>query len=225
MLRGKGFMLSAALVILVACGGQDREALNAYFKAVSIGDNAALAGVSAVEFPEKVQSWQIVTIGPESVEPFPLKDLTRTQREAKIDFQYIAEKDYLFLSDNQHHYRRYKAQLEKDPDAEFTGELAEFHQEYVEIREKAEAAEQAYEKANREFEREKLTAGISLMGGMVTTELDGEVLTKQAEVVVTTPGGEKSYRITLKNYNLTNQQSPSPIRSRWIVTGVEEKGS
>lgn len=225
MLRGKGFLLSIAFVMLVSCGGQDREALNTYFKAVSIGDNAAMAAVSAIEFPEKVQSWQIVTIGPESIEPFPLKDLSRALSEAKIDFQYIAEKDYLFLSDNQHHYRRYKAQLEKDPDAEFTGELAEFDEEYQDIRKKAEEAERVYEKANREFEREKLAAGISLMGGMVTTELDGEVLTKEAEVDVTTPGGQKSYRLTLKNYNLTNQQSQSPIRSRWIITGVEEKGS
>jgi hypothetical protein len=222
MLKYKLFMLLAALVILVSCGGQDQQALNAYFKAVVSGDNAALAAVAAVEFPEKVQSWEILEIGSESAAPFQLKDLTRKKREAEIDMKYIAEKDYLFLSDNQHHYRRYKAQLEKDPDAEFEGELADFHQEFVEIREKAKESEKILETANREFEREKLTAGISLMGSTVTTELDGEVLTKEAKVKVTTSTGDKSYQITLKNYSLVNPQSQSKARSRWIITDVAE---
>jgi hypothetical protein len=220
-------MLASAFIVLVlvSCGGPDQQALNTYFKAVRNKDKPAMAAVSAVDFPETVQSWQIIEIGPESVTPSPLKGLRRTLREANMDLKYIAEKDYLFLSDNQHLYRRHKAQIEKNPDAEFKGELAEFHQEFQEIRKKGEEAEQAVEKATREFEREKLAAGISLMGATVTDDLDGEVLTKEARVNVKTPAGEKIYLITLKNYNLVNQQNQSKMRSRWIIAEVKEQGS
>ncbi len=78
------------------------------------------------------------------------------------------------------------------------------------------------EEANRALQREKLAAGISLMGATVTDDLDGEVITKEARVNVTTSAGEKSYLITLKNYNLVNQQNQANIRSRWIVADVQE---
>jgi hypothetical protein len=221
MSRTKPILVVLALAILVSCGGPDQQALNNYFKAVKNGDKITMAAVSSVEFPEAVESWRIIEMGPESVAPFRIKELDRTLREAKMDLQYIAEKDYLFLSDNQHLYRRYKVRIERNPDAEFTGELADFHKEFKEIRKKGEEAEKAVEIANREFQREKLVAGISLMGTAVTNDLDGEVATKEALVEVTTPSGEKTYRITLKNYDLVNQKTQAKIRSRWIVTEVQ----
>jgi hypothetical protein len=81
------------------------------------------------------------------------------------------------------------------------------------------------EEANRTVQREKLAAGISLMGATVTDELDGDVMTKEAHVNVTTSAGDKSYLITLKNYNLVNQQNQANLRSRWIVAGVKENRS
>jgi hypothetical protein len=223
MSRHKAIIVFSALVILVSCGGPDQRALNNYLKAVKNGDKVAMAGVSSVEFPETVESWNIMEVGPESVAPFPLKELSRKLREAKMDLQYIAEKDYLFLSDNQHLYRRYKVRIERKPDADFKGELGDFHRQFKEIRKQGEEAEKAVEIANREYQREKLVVGISLMGTMVTDHLDGEVITKEAEVNVTTPAGENSYLITLKNYNLVNQQNQAKIRSRWIVTDVREQ--
>ncbi len=95
MIRHAAVLLSSALVVLASCGGPDQKALDTYFKAVRNGDKTAMAAVSAKEFPETVQAWEVVEIGPESVAPFPLKDLNRTLREAKMDLQFIAEKDYL----------------------------------------------------------------------------------------------------------------------------------
>ena len=60
------------------------------------------------------------------------------------------------------------------------------------------------------------------MGGTATPALDGEVAVRVARVNVTTSAGEKPYRITLKNYNLVNPEGPVKMRSRWIVTNVEE---
>jgi hypothetical protein len=222
-MRHTAILLSTALVVLASCGGPDQKALDTYFKAVRNGDNTSLAAVSAIDFPETVQSWEVVEISPESVGPFALKELNRVAREAKMDLQFYAEKDYLFLSDNQHLYKRYKAAIEKDPDVELEGELGEFQKEHLDIREKGEAAERAMEEANRAVQREKLAAGISLMGASVTDDLDGDVMTKEARVKVTTSAGEKTFLITLKNYNLVNQQNHN-IRSRWIVAGVEEQG-
>jgi hypothetical protein len=223
-MRYTAVLLSTALVVLASCGGPDQKALDTYLGAVRNGNKTSQAAVSAMDFPETVHSWEVVEIGPESVEPFALKELNRVAREAKMDLQFYAEKDYLFLSDNQHLYKRYKAAIEKDPDVELKGELGEFQQEFLDIRKKGEEAERAMEEANRAVQREKLAAGISLMGATVTSDLDGDVMTKEARVKVTTSAGEKVYLITLKNYNLVNQQNQANLRSRWIVSSVEEQG-
>lgn len=228
MLRRTSFPLIPALVVLVfgsglvSCGGPDQKALDTYLKAVKNKDKVAMAAVSSVEFPETVQSWEVVEIGTESVKPNPLKEMARTLKETEMDLKYIAEKDYLFLSDNQHHYKRYKAQLEKNPDTEFKGELAEFHKEYTEIRSKGAEMEKAVEVAKRAYEREKLAAGISLMGGTATPGMGGDVAVKEALVKVATSAGEKPYLITLKNYQLVSPEGQVKMRSRWIVTNVKE---
>jgi len=225
MLRHKALIFLPALVILVSCGGQDRNAINTYFKAIRIRDNPTMAAVSTVEFPERVASWDIIEIGPGSVEPFMLNDLNRNLRQANLALRHIAERDYLFLSDNQHHYKRYMARIEKNPDAELEGELAEFDREFREIRKKAEAAEKAVEKANEELKNENRAVALSLMGSAVTDGLDGDVTTKLAQVVVTRPEGEQTYQITLKYYNLVNQQTQAEVRSRWIITEVQKSPS
>ncbi len=216
MLRHKTFLLLLTLVFLVSCGGPDQQALNTYFKACRNGDNPAMAAVSAVEFPEKVASWEVVEIGPESVVPFALKEMTLTKRLAEMDLKNIAEEDYLYVSDNQHLYKRYQAAIEKDPDAELEGDLAEFQQKFTDIRKRGEEAEKALEVANRVLSREKSAAGISLMGATVTDQLDGDVAVKEAQVNV----NGKPYRITLKNYNLTDKQSNN-ARSRWVITDIQ----
>jgi hypothetical protein len=216
MLRHKTFLLLLTPIFLVCCGGPDQQALNTYFKACRNGDNPAMAAVSVVEFPEKVTSWEVVEIGPETVVPFELKEMALAKRLAEMDLKNIAEEDYLYVSDNQHLYKRYQAAIESDPDAELEGELAEFQQKFTDIRKRGEEAEKAVDVANQKLSREKSAAGISLMGATVTDELDGEVAIKEAKVNV----NGKPYRITLKNYNLTDKQSNS-ARSRWIIADVQ----
>jgi hypothetical protein len=216
MLRHKAFLLLLIPVFIVSCGGPDQQALNTYFKACRNGDNPAMAAVSAVEFPEKVTSWEVVEIGPESVVPFAFKEMSRTKRLAEMDLKNIAEEDYLYVSDNQHLYKRYQAAIEKDPDVELKDELLEFQQKFNDIRKRGEEADKAVEEANRALNREKSAAGISLMGATVTGELDGDVAVKEARVNV----NGKPYRITLKNYNLADKQG-NKARSRWVITDVQ----
>jgi hypothetical protein len=82
--------------------------------------------------------------------------------------------------------------------------------------------EKAVEVAKRAYEREKLAAGISLMGGTASPAMGGDVAVKEARVKVVTSGGEKPYLITLKNYQLVNPEGEMKMRSRWIVTDVKE---
>jgi len=217
MLRHKAFLFLLILIFFVSCGGPDQQALDTYFKACRDGDKPAMAAVSSIEFPEKVDSWEVVELGPESVVPFPLKKLMRTKRLAEMDLKNIAEEDYLYVSDNQHLYKRYQAAIEKDPDAELEGDLADFQQKFKDIRKRGEETEKAVEEANRALGREKASTSISLLGATVTDQLDGEVAIKEALVNV---NGEP-YRLTLKNYHLVEKQSQSKMRSRWIITEVQ----
>ena len=79
---------------------------------------------------------------------------------------------------------------------------------------------------HRELEREKASAGISLMGSSVTSNLDGDVEHKEVLVNVERPGGAaESYRFFLRKYNLFNKANNSKPRSRWIIADIREQGS
>ena len=62
MFRCRELAAFSSLILLLSCGGQEQQALSTFFDAVQSGDNTALAAVSAVEMPVKVQSWEIIEI-------------------------------------------------------------------------------------------------------------------------------------------------------------------
>ena len=111
----------------LSCSGQPGEqALTAFGNAVQAGDEDAAAQVSLAEFPGKVSTWEIVEIGPESSEPFPLIKLIEERTAMVKELEVMVEKTTVFLQDNEELYYEYRPRKNKDPETEFTGELKEF---------------------------------------------------------------------------------------------------
>lgn len=221
MFRCRGLAAFLFLVLLLSCGGQEEQALSGFFDAVQSGDNTALAAVSVMEMPVDVQSWEIVEIGEESSETFKLPELLRTVRDAKREVDYHAEKMGIFMDDNKAIHGRYEAQIEKDPEAELKGDLAEHQKKWKELLQVEKDLAETHKKANRAVEIERAGAGVSLMGSAVNEHLEGDVAIKQAQVNVNTGSEEKVYLFTLKNYNLFNTKNQIQQRSRWIIADIQ----
>ena len=67
------FKRSAALLLVssfgllgAACGGGEGKVVDQYFSALAAGDNQTLTSFAAVEFPEKVDSYKILSATPEN---------------------------------------------------------------------------------------------------------------------------------------------------------------
>lgn len=225
MCRYGRLLVFSAMVCSLSCGGQEQKAIDTFLGAVQSGDEAARSAVSRVGFDEAFESWNVVEVGPESTEPFRLPELRRTAQEAKSDLDLQDEKNAYFIRDNRDIYERYQAQLQKDPDYQFKGDLAKFHEEWQERSEEQKRLEAELERVTTEMQRERATAAISLMGGSVTDDFEGEVAVREARVnVVHGEGGETPYRFTLRKYNLVNKTTNHSPRSRWIITGILEQG-
>jgi hypothetical protein len=187
--------------------------------AVQAGDEAARAAVSTVDFPGEVGSWEIVEISPESTGPCQLQELRNKLRAANQDVEFHAQKYGNFLDDNKGVYQQYKARIDKDPDVELRGELAEFKAKLDELDKEEKLLEQALKDATGEMNKRKAAAGISLMGATVTNDFDGDVATMEAVVNV----NEKPYTFLLQKYNLVNKANQSTPRSRWIIADIKEQ--
>ena len=83
------------LVILlgVSCSGGEDEVVNAFLAAIQSGNESAAKAVSVVEFPGEVVSWEIVEVGPTSIEPFALPELDDKRSELSRERRQMIEKN------------------------------------------------------------------------------------------------------------------------------------
>jgi hypothetical protein len=218
MPRFKEIVVFVAAVFLFSCGGPETQAIKTFMNAVKSGDDAARAAVSTVDFPGDVGSWELVEISPETTVPCQLPELRKKLSSANQDKEFHAQKYGIFLDDNKQIHQQYLAQMEKNPDAELKGRLAEYKEELDKMDQEEKHLEQLVKDINRDLERSRSAAGISLMGATVTDNYDGDVGVVEASVLV----DDKPYTFTLRKYNLVNKANQSRPRSRWIIADIKQ---
>ncbi len=223
MHRIRDVVTFSAVISLLACaGGEEKQILRRFFSACGSGDNGTVASVSLVGFPTKCESWEVVRVGEEATEPFRMPDLRRKLAEAKQqrDIQY--EKGKYFLEDNYEDIDKIQIQLDKNPDYEFNGKLAEIRAEWDRVVEKRKELERTVQEINRELGKELKVAQMSLMRDVNVQKLDGQVLAKDVLVNIASESDENSYTFTLQKYDLTDSGSDRSIPSRWIIVAIRE---
>ena len=223
MLRFKAliFLISPLTLQLIACGGgPERTLLRTFFTAVQANDNATLASMSTVGFEGTVESYEIVSVGEETVQPFRLPDILEASEEAKTTRDEHWEEFGIFQDEHFEDIEAIQDRVEQEPDYRFSGSRGELQTEWERWREERSAHEAALREANAAVDRERTQASMSVMGATTLTGFSGEVVTKDVVVNVTTQeDGLKPYRFTLSRYNLTAGENSPP--SRWIITSIE----
>ena len=203
----------------LSCSGQPGErALTTFGNAVQAGDEDAAAQVSLAEFPGKVSTWEIVEIGPESSEPFPLIKLIEERTTMVKELEAMVEKTTVFLQDNEELYYEYRPRKNKDPETEFTGELKEFDEEFSTLMKDQTDQDQKIRDASEAIDALKKAAAFSTNTPGLGTKFAGDVLEREAKVKL----DNKDYTFTLKQYALVNTEHNIRPMTRWIITDIRE---
>ena len=211
--------LSFTVALCLSCSGPPEErVLTLFVNAVQAGDEAATAQVSLVQFPGEVSTWEIVEVGPESSTPFQLANLLEERAAMQKELEAMIEANDTYLQDNEELYYEYKPRKDKDPEAEFTGKLKEFDEEFSARIDGQKALDAKIREAGDAIDELKKAAALSTGTPGLGSAYDGEVLAKEAKVKF----DDKNYTVTFKQYALVNTEHNMRPVSRWIITDIRE---
>jgi hypothetical protein len=213
-------LVSLALIAL-SCGAPEQHVVQTFFTALQGGDTVAAAGVSVAEFPGSVTSWEIVEVGPESMEPFGLSVLREEFQALEAALEKEKRAGEVFLEKNASQAEEFQKRLMRDPNYEFRGDLADFKTAW-------DARVKAQEDLNAKIEvmRQRITdlrsaAGLSLNTN-VGDSFDGEVKGKLLRLKVNDGSEEKSYTFKLQRFELSDKERNLTPMARWIITEIAE---
>lgn len=215
-------VLGATLALFVACTGAEQQVVKTFLTAVQGGDETTLSNVSLVKFPGSVVSWEILEVGPESSEPFPLADVRKELAELEIKIEFQQERHANFLSDNAEKAAEYRRRLQKNPDYQFSGEMADFKAEMEARTEEGKELDAKLEDLRRRILGLQDAARLSL-NTAVNQNFKGEVKGKIVRLKVNDGSQEKVFSLYLRRYELSDKERNLTPMSRWIITEIEEQ--
>jgi hypothetical protein len=154
--------------------------------------------------------------------PFRIAELRQKVNDAKKERDTQFEKGKYFLEDNYSDIEKIQLKLDTDPDYKFKGKTGEVQAEWEKIIADRKTLERNVQELNRELEKETKLSKMSLMTDVALNKLEGTVITKTVNVTVTSDGQAKPYTFHLMKYDLTNTETNTSPKSRWIITAIDE---
>ena len=217
--------LLVAFLVIPGCSPKPEKGLLArYFNAVTLNDNDTMSSMALEPFQPDMTSWNIVSIGPEKIEPAKLPDLNKAEIEAKKaqDAQIGPTIDADTLLKD--------AQYEKDTSRSAAGKAAaqrkidELQAKYDAENAKMQALKKDYNVAKAAAAAEEEMTMFSLGARELATvrELTGNVHSKDVEIgIKTKAGGMKNYKLIMKQYLLKNEVNNINHSGRWVIIKFE----
>ncbi|MGD9344395.1 MAG: hypothetical protein PVH84_00925 [Candidatus Aminicenantes bacterium] len=221
--------LSLLAVILVlcffwSCSSHPEEALlKRYFSALSLNDNTTLSTMALEPTDISADSWEIINVTEEVVEPFKLPEMNTEEMDAKktledhvgVTLDARDEWDNAVYEEERARTRAAKRAARAKAD--------ELKVKYDEILSEHKEMQKTYNEAKADAAREQEIAIFSLGTGELPTIRDftGEVFKKQVDVKTEGEAGVKNYRIYLRRYILQDEATGIHHRGRWIIVKFE----
>ena len=213
------FTAAAALAAFTtACGNQETQVIENFFRAIQAKDNQTVSSFSMVHFDQEVKSWKVKSVGEEQRVPAPLASLAKALKEAD---EAVAENK----KDASGYFNAHPLEVDKvKPLVESGGKVpanlqktAEDWKRFTDLdrerKDKAAAAKQAYE-------REKRLVTMSTGQAGAADSLAGDLITKTASVEIESGGDVKLYSIQLRKYDVAPAGQTAKVMSRWLIQSI-----
>jgi hypothetical protein len=207
-----------AAAALTACGGPEKTVVDQYFNAVKAGDNQTLSSFATVPFNKPVESWRIVSAGPQEETPVVLPDLVAKVKD--LEAQLAANKKAYGAYSLDHFAELEKVQEARRKNASVSGGLTPVAAKYDEFNQKDRELKRALGGAKDAVEKERRNVRLSVGEVEGVEALPGKMLTKKVDVEVSVKNeNPQTYAMTLRKYELQREGS----RSRWVVQALQPK--
>jgi hypothetical protein len=214
--------LALALGVAACGGGPEANVINQYFTALRANDTNTLTSFATVQFDQKVDSYKIVTVGPETRTPAMLPDLVAKQGQLEADLAKNTRDARAWGNDLDVYPKLDQVRTAEQKGAKIPPALEAIHQKWSAFNEKDRELKKGVADAKAAVEREKRIATLSL-GQLEDLEtLKGDVITKDVEINMTVAGQAKPYVMTLRKYDVSGATGTRLV-SRWVVFGLTPK--
>jgi hypothetical protein len=228
-MRRKGLVIISALAVLFiffslqSCKSTpEKGLLGAYFHAISLKDTATMASMSVEPVSIDHDSWEIVSVSEEKIEPTNLLELGKAEMEFKKKLEehvgpVMDAEDALYGAQED-----LKAARTGASRAAAKRKVDEMQAKFDEEREIHRELQRNYNESKDAAQKERDIAVFSVIGptGELPNIMDltGTVHSKDVDVkVINKAGEEKLYRFNLKRYELRDEAADINHRGRWII--------
>jgi len=202
----------------------EKGLLRAYFSAISMKDTTTMSTMAIEPISIDAASWNIISVSEEKIDPTNLVELGKAELEFKKKLEehvgpVMDAEDALYGAQEEQKTARTggaKAAAKKKVD--------EMQVKFDQEREVHKQLQRSYNEAKAAAQKEKDTAIFSLGAGELANimDLSGTVHTKDVDVKITGKDGQaKTYRFSLRRYELKDEAANLPRRGRWIIVKYE----
>jgi hypothetical protein len=221
--------LSLLAVILVVCffcscsSNPEEALLKRYFSALSLNDNTTLSTMALEPTDISAESWEILNVSEEVVEPFNLSNMNTDELNYKKELEdHVGvtldardEWDNAVYEEERARTRAAKRAAKAKAD--------ELKVKYDEVLGEHKEMQKNYNEAKATAAKEEEIATFSLGAGELPTIRDftGEVFKKEVDVKTDGETGVENYRIYLRRYILQDETTGIHHRGRWIIVKFE----
>ena len=221
MLRLRIF--AAPLVAFFAfCSGSERQVVDTFLTAVQAGNQETVKAVSVVAFPGNVSSWEVVEVGPVSSRPFKLAELESNFSKVMGERKVEQEKNDYFRQEHQRAFDEYTVKREKDPEYEFSGEMADFQKEWEARESKHKELDHAAMDLQKEIDHLRSSARLSASTN-VNENFEGEVSERELTVKINDGSADKLYTFTIQKFSIVDTKRDIRPIGRWVISQFQEK--
>ena len=212
------------LFVLQSCTSHPEEGLlKRYFSAIALNDVTTMSTMAVEPISMDVESWEIISVSEEKIEPASLPEMNRLELELKKKVEEsvgitLDAKDELLDAEYERDQARTRAARRAAQN-----KAKELQAVYDEIYTTHQQLQTDYNEAKAATAREEQIASFSLGAGDITNirDLTGEVHSKEVDIKVIGKEATKNYRLYLKMFNLKDEVLNVNRRGQWKIIKFE----
>ena len=212
------------LFVLQSCTSHPEEGLlKRYFNAIALNDVTTMSTIAVEPISMDVESWEIISVSEEKIEPASLPEMNRLELELKKKVEEsvgitMDAKDELLDAEYERDQARTRAARRAAQN-----KIKELQATYDEIYATHQQLQTDYNEAKAATAREEQIASFSLGAGDITNirDLTGQVHSKEVDIKVVGKEATKNYRLYLRVFNLKDEVLNVNRRGQWKIIKFE----